>query len=415
VMGLVSSAKSRRRTIVCTIAGFFAIAAACAPLPAPKPQTPPAPQAAVPATAKHPLIGEEPGFLRLSNMPRDRVPVRVGVLLPLSNGSAATRALARGMMNAAQLALFDTRDPDILLMPGDEGSTPQEAATAARALIAQGAEVIVGPLFASSVTTVAPLTRDRGIPLITFSTDRTVAANGVYLLSYQPETEVDRVISYAASHGHTKFAALIPRTGYGNHIAEAFRREAAADKLQVTAVERFDPGASDLSGPVHAVATTGADAILVAQGGAPLRNIAALLRGNTGSGLQPKLLGTGLWADRSLTTEPVLAGSWFAAPPPSSEDAFAAKYRAAFGGNPPQLAPLAYDAISLIATLAPGTPYRRFTAQQLTDPNGFQGVSGIFRFNPDGTTDRGLAILAIQTDEMRMVDPAPHTFQAQGS
>jgi len=348
-------------------------------------------------------------------MPQSRVPVRVGVLLPFSNGSAGTRALAKGMMNAAQLSLFDTRDPDIVLMPGDEGSTPQQAAAAARTLLAKGAEIIVGPLFAGSVTAVAPLARDRGVSVISFSTDRAIAGNGVYLLSFQPETEVERVISYAATHGRSRFAALIPRTAYGDHVADAFHHETAGKKLQVAGVERFDPGVGDLSGPVHAAATFGADAILIAQGGAQLRNIAALLRGGPGAGPEPKLLGTGLWADRSLTNEPVLAGSWFAAPPPSSEDAFATKYRSVFGDAPPQLAVLAYDAVSLVAALAPGMPYHRFTAAQLTDPNGFQGVSGIFRFNPDGSTDRGLAILAVEPGEMRVVDPAPRTFQAQGS
>jgi len=416
-MELVSFAGPRIRTAFCAIAGLLAIAvaASCAPVPAPKPAPAPVPVATTGTTAKRPLTHEEPGFLRLSNMPQGRTPVRVGVLLPFSNGSAATRALAKGMMNAAQLSLFDAHDPDILLMPGDEGSTPQQAAAAARTLLAQGAEVIVGPLFASSATAVAALARDRGVPVISFSTDRAVAGNGVYLLSFQPETEVERVISYAATHGNLKFAALIPRTAYGDHVADAFRRVTVAEKLQVTAVERFDPGASDLSGPIKGVVASGADSILIAQGGTQLRSIAALLRGSAASTAQPKLLGTGLWADRSLTSEPVLAGSWFAAPPPSSEDAFAAKYRAVFGDAPAQLAPLAYDAISLVAALAPGTPYHRFTVPQLTDPNGFQGVTGIFRFNPDGSTDRGLAILVIEPDGMRVVDPAPRTFQAQGS
>jgi ABC-type branched-subunit amino acid transport system substrate-binding protein len=265
------------------------------------------------------------------------------------------------------------------------------------------------------VIAVAPLARDRGVPVISFSTDRAVAGNGVFLLSFQPETEVERVLSYAATHGHSRFAALIPRTAYGEHVAGAFRRVTTAEKLQVSAVERFDPASGDLSGPVHAVAASGADAILIAQGGTQLRSLAALVRGGTATGAEPKLLGTGLWADRSLTTEPVLAGSWFAAPPPRNEDAFAAKYRAVFGDSPPQLSALAYDAVSLVAALAPGMPYHRFTAGQLTDPNGFQGVSGVFRFNPDGSTDRGLAILAVEPGEMRIVDPAPRTFEAHGS
>src|SRR5256714_4817572 len=142
-------ARTQRR--LCAIGGALAIAAlaACTPPPAPKP--PPTPPAAQPAhartIARHPLTRDEPGFVRLSNTPQGRVPVRVGVLLPFSNGSAATRNLAKAMMKAAQLAMFDSRNSNILLMPSDEGSTPKQAAEAAPTLISEGAEIIVGPLF----------------------------------------------------------------------------------------------------------------------------------------------------------------------------------------------------------------------------------------------------------------------------
>ena len=45
------------------------------------------------------------------------------------------------------------------------------------------------------------------------------------------------------------------------------------------------------------------------------------------------------------------------------------------------------------------------------DPNGFAGVNGIFRFNADGTSERGLAVLEVQPDGFHVVSPAPKTFQ----
>src|SRR5271157_2101690 len=77
-------------------------------------RAPAATQAPVQSTgpiAQHPMSGEEPGFLRLGNMSPNHVPVRVGMLLPFSNGSAATRALAASMMKAAELAVFDAGNP----------------------------------------------------------------------------------------------------------------------------------------------------------------------------------------------------------------------------------------------------------------------------------------------------------------
>lgn len=409
-----SSRPARLLSRVCAIVGALAIAelTACTPPPAPKPPPPPPQpkQTQSRYVPRQPLTGEQPGFMRLANMQGNLVPVRVGVLLPFSNGSAATRALAKEMMNAAELAMFDARNPDILLMAADEGSTPTEAAAGARTLLSEGAEVIVGPLFSSSAAAVAPIARDRAVPVISFSSDRAAARDDVYLLSYQPETEVRRVVSYAAAQGHKNLSALIPRTAYGDHVLTAFKAAAAAEHLTVRAILRFDAGAANLADPARAAAASGADAILIAQGGQQLLVLA------TGLGdSHPQLLGTGLWADKTTDREPVLSGGWFAAPSPRADADFQERYRDDFGSAPPQLAPLAYDAISLVAVLAAGPPYHRFTPAALTDPNGFSGVSGVFRFNADGSCERGLAILGVEPDGVRVVDPAPRTFQAQGS
>ncbi len=242
--------------------------------PAPLPPVAPAPGAETPITPPtHPLASDEPNFLRLGNMPEGKTPVRVGVLLPFTNGSAGTRVLSANMMKAAELALFDARSQDIVLISADEGSTPQEAAAGARSLLAQGAEVIIGPLFSQSVTAVAPLTRDRAVPLISFSTDRSVAGDGVYLLSFQPENELRRIVTYAAAHGHTDFAALVPDTIYGERVEKALTDDVKDAGAKLGDVEKFTPTSEGIAEPVHTVAATNPDAILIAQGGPLLREI----------------------------------------------------------------------------------------------------------------------------------------------
>ena len=152
---------------VCAIAGAVAIAtlAGCQ-TEGPATEHAPPPVAAAPQEmAPHQLLADEPGFLHLGNTPKDHPPVRIGLLLPFSNGSPATRALANAMLNAAEMAVSDTSNGDLLLMPADEGANPADATNAARKLLAQGAEVILGPLFSASVTAVAPIARDRGVPV----------------------------------------------------------------------------------------------------------------------------------------------------------------------------------------------------------------------------------------------------------
>jgi branched-chain amino acid transport system substrate-binding protein len=398
---------------LCAIACAVAVVAlaACTTPPAP----PPAPPVAVQPPAPHQLAADQPDFFKLPNLAPDKTPLRVGIILPFSDPSANIRALANSMMKAAELALYDSGNHDILLMAADDTGSPADAVAAAQKLLDQGAEIIIGPIFSASVSAVAPLARDRGVPVLAFSTDRNVAGNGVYLLSFQPQSEVKRVITYAASQGHKNFAAMIPQTPYGDVVEQSFRQAAAAAGVTVSNVERFNPSAGAVMEPAAAIAKSGCDAVFIAQGGALLRSIAPTLSYDGVDNAKVKYLGTGLWYDAATIKEPLLSGGWFAAPQPSGDDAYKAKYRQIFGAEPPQLASLAYDAISLVALLAPGTPYHRFTLAALIDPNGFAGVNGIFRFRADGSIERGLAVLAVDPGGFTVVSPAPTTFQASGS
>ncbi len=303
---------------------------------------------------------------------------------------------------------------DIVLMTADDSARTSEAAEGARKLLGQGAEVIIGPLFAASVTAVAPVARDHGVPVIAFSTDRSVAGNGVYLLSFQPESEVKRVISYAAEQGRKNFAALIPSTAYGKVSETAFREAVKASGGTVGLVEHFSPsaGATEQAG---FVAKSGPDAVFIPQGGATLRAIAPALVSNGVDVASVKLLGTGLWDDPAVERRGV--ARWLVRRARAERGPFLRrpKYREAFGAAPPQLAALAYDAMSLIALVGAGQPYHRFTKAALTDPNGFAGVDGIFRFDESGAIERGLSVLAVRPGGFDVVSPAPTTFEGKGS
>jgi len=400
---------------LCTIVAAVSVAALTGCVTPPPAPVKPVVVAPPPVTAApHQLTQDEPTFLRLPNMAKDKTPLRVGVILPFSNASAATRNLANAMMKAAELALYDSGSRDIVLMAAEDSGKPADAADGARKLLNQGAEVIIGPLFAASVSAVAPLARDRGVPVIAFSTDRSVAGDGVYLLSFQPETEVDRVVAYAASQGRKNFAALIPTTAYGKVSEKAFRDAVTANGGTVAVVEHFS-STTNLSEQTSAISKGAPDAVFVPQGGASLRTIAANLKAGGVDTANIKLLGTGLWDDTAVGKEDALRDGWFAAPAPNADRSFVSKYREAFGATPPQLAALAYDAVSLAALIGAGQPYKRFTQANLTDANGFSGVDGIFRFHDTGAIERGLSVLSVKPGGFDVVSPAPTTFEKKGS
>jgi branched-chain amino acid transport system substrate-binding protein len=124
--------------------------------------------------------------------------VRVGLLLPLSGAAAA---LGRDMLDAAQMALFDVGENDLVLLPRDTGGTPAGARTAATEVIAEGAEVILGPLFGPAVAAVSPLAAQADIRVLAFSNDASIATDGTFLLGFRPEEQVRRVVDHALASG----------------------------------------------------------------------------------------------------------------------------------------------------------------------------------------------------------------------
>jgi len=411
------SATRPERARLFAIAALAAIALTGCATQTASPVGPAAPVLAPGTQPGHPLTENKPTFLNMANIPADHTPVRVGVILPFNSGTPAVKALAAAMLKSAQMAMYDSSNKDIIIMTADEGATADSAAGAAVRLMDQGAEIIVGPLYAASVRAIAHETRDRGVPVLSFSTDRSVAGDGIYLLGFLPEAETNRVVSYAIAHGHHKIAALVPSTAYGDVTLGTLRDTVKAGNAEMGEVVRFPATVDGILAPAATVAKPGdADALFLPQGGAILRAGAPAL-GTAGLDKDKvKLLGTSQWNEAVNSEAPSLYGAWFAGPDPKDDARFASKYRDAFGSNPPQLAGLAYDAVSLVAALAAkGEPYKRFTRAALADPNGFSGVDGIFRFGADGTAERGLAILSVGADGFHVEDPAPTTFVKPGS
>jgi branched-chain amino acid transport system substrate-binding protein len=337
--------------------------------------------------------------------------VRVGLILPLSaQGNAGVAALS--MKNAAELALAEFKQPNIQLLVKDDGGTPQGAQAAAQQALAEGAEIIIGPLFAQSVTAVGAVARSRNIPVIAFSTDASVAARGVYLLSFLPESDVRRIVDYAISRGKRSFAALLPDNAYGAVVEAAFQQEVSRRGGRVLALEKYplDPG--KMAEPIRRVAQAAkqVDSIFIPDGADAVPQV---VQGLAAAGVNTKrvqLLGTGLWDDPRIFQNAALEGGWFAAPESTGFRSFAGRYRARYGAEPVRTATLAYDAVALVAALVKTQGPQRFSEAVLTNSSGFAGIDGVFRFRTDGTNERGLAVLRVAPGGPQPVSPAPRTF-----
>ncbi len=369
------------------------------------PQTPTLPSGA-------PIPGDPAGYMTPANFPPGVEPLRIGLLLPLSHPSTDTQNVAKALLDAAQLAVFESGNPSILLMPADTKGTADGAQQAAALVLRQGAEVVIGPLFAQTTSAAAPVVRARNIPMIAFSTDRSVAGNGVYLLSFQPEEEVRRVVSYAHDQGRTRFSALFPQTPYGNRVSAAFAQIVTEVGGTVAGTATYSGNQQVMLEAVKQIAATQPDAVLLPEGGNNLKTLGPLLPYYNIDPRKVKFMGTGLWDDPAILQEPSVTGGWFAAPEPDARLKFAERFQAAHGYKPPRIASLAYDAVALINSFADtGEPFQRYTLTTFQDPNGFKGIDGIFRFRPDGTIERGLAVVEVRGSGFTVVSPQPATFQ----
>lgn len=337
--------------------------------------------------------------------------IRVALILPLSApGNAGVAAIS--MKNAAEMALAEFKEPNVQLLVKDDAGTPQGAQAAAQQAIAEGAEMIIGPLFAQSVSAVGGVARSRGIPVIAFSTDASVATRGVYLLSFLPESDVRRIVDYAATRGKRSFAALLPDNAYGAVVEAAFQQAVARRGGRVVALEKYpaDPARMGESIRRIAQAAGGADSLFIPDGADAVPQVVQQLEASRVNLKRLQLMGTGLWDDPRIMENPSLAGGLFAAPDSAGFRGFSTRYRARYGGDPVRTATLAYDAVALVAALVKTQGQQRFSEQVLTGPSGFAGIDGIFRFKSDGTNERGLAVLRVAPGGGQVVSPAPKAF-----
>lgn len=334
--------------------------------------------------------------------------VKVGLILPLTaEGQGAV--VGNSLRNAAEMALAEFPNADLTLLVKDDRGTPEGAQAAAQEALSEGAELIIGPLFAPSVQAVGQVARGANRPVIAFSSDTNVAGRGVYLLSFPPENDVNRVIAYASQQGRKSFAALVPDTAYGKVVEAAFQQAVAARGARVVVIERFSPDQNSMRAAATRLtpALAQADALFVPAAADTMPALGLALQQAGYDPAKVKPLGTGVWNDANVARVPAIQGGWFASPDTAGFNAFAGRYQARFNSAPTRTATLAYDAVSLSAALARTQGSQRFSEAVLTNASGFAGADGVFRFRPDGQIDRGLAVLELRNGQIVTVNAAP--------
>jgi branched-chain amino acid transport system substrate-binding protein len=342
--------------------------------------------------------------------------VKAGLILPLS-ASGNAGAAGSSMRGAAEMALAEFNVTELQLLVKDDGGNAPGARQVAQQALDEGAEILLGPIFAHSVSPVGQTARSRNVPVIAFSTDANVATRGVYLLSFLPESDVDRVVSYAISQGKKSFAAAIPDNAYGSVAEAAFKQSVGRRGGRIVALEHYPADRNQMQTAIRTVAQSAsrADAIFIPDGAETAPAVVQAL-GAAGVDLKRvQILGSGLWEDPQIFTNAALEGAWYAGPDATGFRNFSSRFRARYGQDPARTASLAYDAVALISALSKTQGDQRFSEQVLTNSSGFTGIDGLFRFRADGTNQRGLAVMKVTPAGGQVISPAPKAFSGSGA
>lgn len=345
----------------------------------------------------------------------------IAILAPLTAPDARLKEIAQGIVDSAQLAVTDVNDPRIRIREYDTAGDPVRAAQMAEAAIADGADIIIGPVFGAAAKSVGPVALKSRVNVITFSTDATAAAENVFLIGSLPQGEVARILSYASAQGLFRIGAFAPEGAYGDQVIAAMRDAAPGAGASIDSIGRYGRTFEAIQASAQSFAAVNSgdaapDAMLLPDGGFGLQTAASFLTYFDAGPPRVAFLGTGQWNDATTLREATLRRGWFPAPDPTLRALFGERYRTAYGVEPPILAELGYDAVAAAGAMlafadAGSDP---FDAASITDPRGFDGVTGVFRFTPDGLNERGYAVLEVTNDGFIVRDPAPRDFTGAG-
>ena len=349
-------------------------------------------------------------------------PVTVALLVPLGTGEEQNEAIAQSLVNAARMAEQDLSGVEIDLNVYATGGDTAAAAEAAKKAIDEGAQIIVGPLFGTAESGVAPIAAESGVKVLSFSNNSEIAGNNVYLLGLTFENSADKLVGYAASRGLDKVGIIQSEGLAGDQGRRAIEAAAAKNNAQVVASVKYPASIAGIANASSSMATTlkdaGANTVMLTTG----QGYAYVVENMRGLGLRDEVqyLSLPRWdAVSSSATQPGLQGTWFAAPSPGLTAQFDSRYQSSFGKSAHPLASLAYDGMAVVGALVKEAAAEGaddpFSDERLTQRSGFAAINGAIRFQSNGLSERALAIFQIADGEMTVIAPASGGFTAGGS
>ena len=346
--------------------------------------------------------------------------LQVALLVPGGSGQPSDELLARSLENAARLAIADLGGAQIELSVYNTAGQPAQAQAMAAQAVAEGAKIILGPVYAQEANAAGLAVAASGVNVLAFSNNPDIAGGNVFVLGPTFDNTARRLGTYAVRQGKGQVMIIQDQNTAGDLGRAAIERGVAAAGGAVVATGSYEFSqngvVSAAPGLVAKARSSGATAVfLTADTAGALPLITQML---VDSGLDPattRYIGLTRWDIPSGTLDlPGVQGGWFALPDPGLYQTYRAHYQAVYGEEPHPISGLAYDGIAAIGALLRRGDAETLSITALTQGAGFVGVNGIFRLRADGTNERGLAVAQVQNRQLVVIDPAPRSFGGAG-
>ena len=346
--------------------------------------------------------------------------VQVALLVPGGSGQASDELLARSLQNAARMAIADLGGTQVDLRVYNTAGQPAQAAAMAIQAVEDGAQIILGPVFAQEANAAGIAVAAQGINVLAFSNNPDIAGNNVFVLGPTFDNTAARLASYAVRQGKSKIMIVHDRNTAGDLGRAAIQRGVTAAGGSVVATGSYEFSQNGVTTAAPGIASSaksaGAQAVfLTADTAGALPLVSQLLADNGLSSASVQFVGLTRWDIPTATLAlPGVQGGWFALPDPALYAQYQSRYQAAFAEPPHPISGLAYDGIAAIGALIKQNTVGAVSKAALTQGSGFVGVNGIFRLRGDGTNERGLAVAQIRGGQLVVVDAAPRSFGGAG-
>lgn len=343
-------------------------------------------------------------------------PVAVALLVPSGSGVAGDDLIATGLENATRMAIADLGNVLVDLRVYSTAANPDIAAEMASKAVDDGAKIILGPFYGAEANKAGAAVAGRGVAVISFSNNPAIAGGNVFILGQTFDSTANRLASFAVTKGLTRIMVVSDQTAAGEVGKAAIQSAVVSAGGSVAAVGSYQFSQNGIVQAVSDIASsakssTSQAVFLTADTGGALPLLTQLLMENGVDPVTTQYIGLTRWdIPAANLTQPGVQGGWFALPDPSLALQFQTRYQSAYGAAPHATAGLAYDGMAAIGALVKQNGPDGLGAGSLTQGAGFVGVNGIFRFLPNGTNERGLAVAQIVNQQVTVIDPAPRAF-----